>query len=63
MPIVRFNVVIKRYISNYFSNGTVIPAFQTYFLFGAVHILYNAREGGGEVDNLLYALYGGGGLY
>ena len=31
--------------------------------YGAVHILYNAREGGGGVDNLLYALYGGGGLY
>jgi len=33
------------------------------FLLGVVHILYNAREGGGWVDNLLYALYGGGELY
>ena len=33
------------------------------FLFGAVHILYNAWEGGGGVDNLVYALYGGGWLY
>ena len=29
---------------------------------GAVHILYNAREGEGGIDNLLYALYGGGGV-
>jgi len=32
-------------------------------LFGVVHILYNALDGGGVVSNLLCALYKGMGLF
>jgi len=32
-------------------------------MLGAVHILYNAQQGGMVANNLLYTLYEGCGLY